>query len=164
MRTGRRWAQSPAPRGTTGRRDPTGGADKGRFPPGPAAPRPRLRLPARARRAQHDRALGWSRRTPGRDARAGRGSSLGPASSLPPVSPEAGAHGPPLPTPPGTHPRPRAPARRTAGERARARAGADQARPRQGWGEAASSDHVIRTLPCSVGGGLWGSPGLLRPR
>lgn len=45
MRTGRRWAQSPAPRGTTGRRDPTGGADKGRFPPGPAAPRPRLRAP-----------------------------------------------------------------------------------------------------------------------
>ncbi|KAM7319705.1 hypothetical protein ACRRTK_021388 [Alexandromys fortis] len=76
------------------------------------------RLPARALRAQHDRALGRSRRIPGRDARAGRGSSLGPASSLPPVSPEAGAHEPPLPTPPGTHPRPRAPARWTAGERA----------------------------------------------
>lgn len=50
-----------------------------------------------------------------------------PTSSLPSLSPEARAHGPPLPTPPKTHPWPRAPARRTAGERARARAGADQA-------------------------------------
>lgn len=119
VRTRRRWAESPAAR----RHGRSLGADKGRFLPGPAAPAPPAvggRLPGQA--PLHHRPLG---RLPGaireRGLELARPPRRGPASSLPAVPPEARAHGPLLPPPPRTHPRPRArsPAVLRAGARGR---------------------------------------------
>lgn len=154
VRTDRRRTESPAPRGTTGRRDPAGrrqreprataipracgfpavGASLPERAAAPQAPGPEPGRSLRAPDAMRAQDLELASRRPGFKPPFSRARNLGPRAAAPHPTQDS--------------PTARGAARRTAGERARARAGADRQAGRGG----ASSNHVTRTPPCSESG------------